>query len=377
MAGFNEVVYDAARNIATVGAGLKWGDVYGQLDKFNVTVVGGRVLDVGVGGLILGSGLWYLSDLYGLACDNVVNFEVVLANGSAVNANVTSNADLFWALKGGSNNFAIVIAFTLSTYPIHNVWGGVKQYSLDQLPALMAAMTEYQSVPNKDPYANLMLQAFTTNASVGAVLNMVYLKPEASPPAFEPFYSISTTADTTKLQTLTEMLSWQMVPPIPRWDWFATSFTPNASLYQEIATIVTSAPELATLKALTSGTMALGLQPISSSLVLAGNDRGDGNALDLQSVNQTWFVLDTGWQFASDDATAYNATRAIKDRIERASRAAGDYVPYIFMNDASWDQDVLGHYGAENVRRLREVQRVYDPDLVFQELVSGGFKLNR
>lgn len=55
MAGFNEVVYDAARNIATVGAGLKWGDVYGQLDKFNVTVVGGRVLDVGVGGLILGS----------------------------------------------------------------------------------------------------------------------------------------------------------------------------------------------------------------------------------------------------------------------------------------------------------------------------------
>lgn len=272
---------------------------------------------------------------------------------------------------------AIVIAFTLSTYPIHNVWGGVKQYSLDQLPALMAAMTEYQSVPNKDPYANLMLQAFTTNASVGAVLNMVYLKPEASPPAFEPFYSISTTADTTKLQTLTEMLSWQMVPPIPRWDWFATSFTPNASLYQEIATIVTSAPELATLKALTSGTMALGLQPISSSLVLAGNDRGDGNALDLQSVNQTWFVLDTGWQFASDDATAYNATRAIKDRIERASRAAGDYVPYIFMNDASWDQDVLGHYGAENVRRLREVQRVYDPDLVFQELVSGGFKLDR
>ena len=77
-------------------------------------------------------------------------------------------------------------------------------------------MLDYQSVPNKDPYANLMLQAFTTNASVGAVLNMVYLKPEISPPAFEAFYSIPTRADTTKIQTLTEMMSGQAVPEIPR-----------------------------------------------------------------------------------------------------------------------------------------------------------------
>lgn len=78
-------------------------------------------------------------------------------------------------------------------------------------------MIEYQSNPNKDPYANLMMQAFTTNASVGAVLNMVYLKPEVSPPAFSPFYSISTTFDTTKIQTLTQMMSGQIVPGIPRY----------------------------------------------------------------------------------------------------------------------------------------------------------------
>lgn len=81
------------------------GDVYGTLDPFNLTAVGGRILGIGVGGSILGSGLSYLTDLYGLACDNVVNFEVVLADGSLVNANNTSNTDLFWALKGGINNF--------------------------------------------------------------------------------------------------------------------------------------------------------------------------------------------------------------------------------------------------------------------------------
>ena len=50
--------------------------MYTTLDPYNVTVVGGRVMDVGVGGLTLGSGLSYLSDLYGLACDNVVTYEV-------------------------------------------------------------------------------------------------------------------------------------------------------------------------------------------------------------------------------------------------------------------------------------------------------------
>ena len=135
-----------------------------------------------------------------------------------------------------------------------------------------------------------------------------------------------------------------------------------------------AAPELADIAKLTSGTIALGFQPISSGVVRAGYARG-GNALGLESVDQTWFFLDTGWHFADGDTTAHNATRAINDRIETASRAAGFYLPYIFMNDASWDQNVIAHYGMKSVQRLREVQRKYDPEKVFQKLVSGGFKL--
>ena len=59
MSQFNQVVYDSVRSLATIGAGQQWENVYSQLDQFNVTVVGGRVLDVGVGGLILGSGCSY------------------------------------------------------------------------------------------------------------------------------------------------------------------------------------------------------------------------------------------------------------------------------------------------------------------------------
>ncbi|KAI0598823.1 putative FAD-binding oxidoreductase [Biscogniauxia sp. FL1348] len=374
MSKFNAVEYDVSRNVAVVGSGLRWGEVYRQLDQYNVTVVGGRILDVGVGGLALGSGLSYLTDLYGLVCDNVVNFEVVLANGTIVNANAQSNSDLWWALKGGANNFGIVTRFTLNAYPIVNVWGGVKVYSLDSLPALFDAMLAYQTAAQKDPYANLMLQAFPLNSTIGVIVNMVYMKPVESPSVFAPFYNISTVADTTKLQTLTEFLASQTAAELPRLDWFATSFKPDADLYGTLRTILTSAPELDQIKALTAGSIAIGWQPISASAIEAGYARG-GNALGLESSNQTWLVLDVGWWDSEDDATARNATNGIINKIEDAAKGADKYVDYIFMNDASIEQPVIEHYGAENVDKLRAAQKRYDPDLVFQNLVPGGFKI--
>ena len=159
-----------------------------------------------------------------------------------------------------------------------------------------------------------------------------------------------------------------------RWDWFATSFKPNATSYKQIESILTKAPELKQIESLTTGSLALGLQPISASAVLAGKARG-GNALGLDSVNQTWFVLDTGHWFADDDEEAHNATREIHARIETVTHTDGNYLPYQFMNDASYDQEVIEHYGAANIQKLKEIQQEYDPELVFQKLVSGGFKL--
>ncbi|KAH6655956.1 putative FAD-binding oxidoreductase [Truncatella angustata] len=374
LADLNGITYDAASSTVVVGTGNRWNAVYTALDPYNVTVVGGRVVDVGVGGFLLQSGLSYLSDLYGLGCDNVVEHEVVLANGSLVTASADQHPDLHWALKGGANNFGVVTSFKLSTYQIHLVWGGFKFYALDQLPALYAAMAEYQAAPNKDPYANVMLQAFTTNATNGAVLDIVYLKPEADPAAFAPFYSIPTTGDTTQIQTLTDMMSAQYVPDIPRIDWFATSFLPDAGLYEAINNITTSAANLAPIESLTAGSMAIGLQPISASLVLAGQERG-GNVFGLSAINQTWFVLDSGWWLPSEDDPGHNATLDIQESIWDAAVERGLEVEYIFANDASYSQAVLQSYGSENVAKMKDVQARYDPHMVFQRLVPGGFKL--
>lgn len=78
-------------------------------------------------------------------------------------------------------------------------------------------MVECQTNVQKDPNANLILQVFTTNATIGVVLTMVYLKPEVSPAPFKPFYPIPTVLDTTKIRTVTQLISGQMVPPVPRY----------------------------------------------------------------------------------------------------------------------------------------------------------------
>ncbi|KAI1400394.1 putative FAD-binding oxidoreductase [Hypoxylon fuscum] len=375
MSNFTRLDYDADRNVAVVGPGLTWGDVYTQLAAYGVVVVGGRVLDVGVGGLILGSGLSWFTDLYGLACDNVLNFEVILADGSLVNANANENADLFWALKGGGNNFGIVTAYTLTTYPLGQVWGGIKTYTTEKLPQLMDAYYEYQAANDKDPYANLIIAVSPTNSSIGALISMVYLKPEEEPAAFAPFYSIETLTDSTAIKNFTTYLAEYAVPEVARFDWHATSFELEKSLYDEIRNIIMSSPSVETIQGVTGAFMAITLQPISSKAVEIGRASNGGNALGLEAVNQTWLTTAAGWLFPDDDQTVHNAASAIVDQFIGASTDKGEHVPYLFMNDASWDQDVFSSYGNASNQKLRRVQQRYDPSLVFQKLVPGGFKL--
>jgi FAD/FMN-containing dehydrogenase len=72
----NEISVSDERNVTSLGPGNRWVDVYRKLDGMGLSVVGGRVADIGVGGLILGGGISFFSGRHGWACDNVVNYQV-------------------------------------------------------------------------------------------------------------------------------------------------------------------------------------------------------------------------------------------------------------------------------------------------------------
>lgn len=121
---FNEIELSDDRQLVDIGPGATWGLVYRTLAPYGLSVAGGRASSVGVGGLTLGGGLSFFSPQVGFVCDAMVNFEVVLADGSIINANDKSHPDLAIALRGGGNNFGIVTKFTARTFPQSKVWFG-------------------------------------------------------------------------------------------------------------------------------------------------------------------------------------------------------------------------------------------------------------
>ncbi|EFX00462.1 FAD-binding domain containing protein [Grosmannia clavigera kw1407] len=122
LSGLNGITVSQDQSQTSIGAENLWYDVYTHLDPMNITVIGGRVAAIGVGGLTLGGGMSFFSGRYGWACDNVNSYEVVLADGSIRSVSYDSvYSDLYWALRGGGNNFGIVTSFDFATYPQGNL----------------------------------------------------------------------------------------------------------------------------------------------------------------------------------------------------------------------------------------------------------------
>lgn len=171
---FNQVIISPERETVVIGAGCKWARVYEALEKQGLAVVGGRNLAVGVGGLTLGGGLSFFSPRLGLVCSNIVQYQVVLADGRIVAASATEHPDLWRALKGGSNNFGIVTSFTANAFPSSKVWSGFLYMLPSQAPKVLDAFHEYlnrvvsdDEGKTYDQYAAGPIACFTYLSKIG------------------------------------------------------------------------------------------------------------------------------------------------------------------------------------------------------------------
>lgn len=134
-----ELVIDPGQRRARVGAGVKWGDVQAAAAEHGLAGLAGSSPHVGVVGYTLGGGLGWMARRYGLACNSVLAFDVVTADGRPLRVDQEHEPDLFWALRGGGGSFVIVAAIEFALYPVRELYAGALFWPQERAPEILPA----------------------------------------------------------------------------------------------------------------------------------------------------------------------------------------------------------------------------------------------
>lgn len=132
LSGIKFVRIDTSDNTVRVGGGNLWGEVDHATHAFGLAIPAGIISTTGVGGLTLGGGVGHLSRKYGLTIDNLLEADMVLADGSFVTVSANQNEDLFWAIRGGGGNFGVVTSFKFQAHKLKAVFGGPTLWPIEK-----------------------------------------------------------------------------------------------------------------------------------------------------------------------------------------------------------------------------------------------------
>ncbi|KAF3052652.1 hypothetical protein E8E11_011502 [Didymella keratinophila] len=375
----NGTTYNVDTGIASISPAARWGSVYAALVPLGRMVAGGRGSTVGVGGFLLGGGISHHAPHVGLSCDNVVNFQVVLAHGGIVKANKTSNADLFTALKGGSSNFGIVTRYDMETFEQEDLWGGIMTWPTSTIDQHFKALVNFGTNPDRDPNAALIVfQGYSTASPTNVVRAAFdYTKPVARPDAYMEFLAINgTLSDSTKIQPMSAIAAEFGSNTTKRVQFRTLSFAIDLATLQETARLY--AIMLAELRVKASGQWrVLCLHQVWSPLYTANSIARGGNVLGMERYKENFIMYQSylSWSMAKDDELFIGLGKMLTDGIREFAEEKGTAVDYLYLNYADKDQNPLSGYGQEKMDFMKAVAEKYDPEGVYQKLMPGGFKI--
>ncbi|OQE32472.1 hypothetical protein PENFLA_c001G10066 [Penicillium flavigenum] len=376
----NTTTYNEKAGTASILPGSRWEGVYETLANYNVTVPGGRSGVVGVAGFLLGGGNTFHTARVGFACDNVVNYEVVLANGEIIEANKESHADLFQALKGGTGNFGIVTKYDMKIIDDDKLWGGIVTYDNSTTLQHLEAGHRFINNLENDPYASWIgMWEYLSLTDQNMIANALeYTAPVAYPSAFDDFTTIANTSSSTRVANL-----WNLTQELGQAsgyrDVFITaSFVNNLDVMKRTIDIHNRMIEEA--KAGAKGddyTMFTMIQPWPKLFADHSTEQG-GNVLGLDRFNENLFqvLFDYSWKDEADDGLFNQLANSALEELTTYSKSIGADNEFIYLNYANSNQNPLSSYGPENVEYIRTVAKKYDQTGVFQNQVPGGFKIS-
>jgi FAD/FMN-containing dehydrogenase len=144
LGGLKTINVDPEARTARAGGGVRWGEFDAATQAHGLHTPGGRVTTTGLGGFTTGGGYGWTSSKYGLACDNLISAEVVLADGSVVRASEDEHPDLFWGIRGCGGNFGVVTEFEFRLHPLGPiVLAGLTMFPVERAPDVLRSWRDW------------------------------------------------------------------------------------------------------------------------------------------------------------------------------------------------------------------------------------------
>ena len=361
LSGMRTIVIDAERREAQVEGGATWADLDIAAQAQGLAVPGGVVSTTGVAGLTLGGGFGWLARLHGLAADNLVSVDLVLADGTKVTASADDHTDLFWAIRGGSGNFGVATKFTFRMHDLApEVLFGPTFFALNDAERVLQAYGKFASDLPREAcvWANLMtappVPILPEHAHGTKVLNLVqfYAGDENTGRAhLGALYGDATPLGSgLAMRPFTEAQQFldAAYPFGARNYWRAHNHTHLSDAL--ISTLIDLAPDLPTPE---SELLICQLGGAISDVPV------DATAFPHRNVP---FVSTPGvrWHDASDDTRVIGWLKAASKRIA-AHAVPGAYVNFV----AETEGRAADAYGS-NLSRLADIKRRYDPENLFR-----------
>ncbi|EMR66580.1 hypothetical protein MGN70_003062 [Eutypa lata] len=377
----DSVVYQPEGETVSMGPGARWGQVYERLAKYERAVAGGREATVGVAGLILGGGNTLFTARYGFACDQVVEFEVVLADGRIVTANASSEYhDLYLALKGGANNFGIVTRFIVNAIPCGDLWGGGVLLPRNIFPAAADAIVDFTDNVTSDPDSNLICMVAHLQPNQPTVIAALYanIAGKEKPPIFDKWLAFPEMFKSYKRTTMTELMVTTEQATGYHGIWYTMSFKNDASIISKAAELHDGL--VAKMQERISDgdfkTQCI-FQPLPRSFAQRSIESG-GNVLGIENHSHDGILWGAHVMVRTPELEVWASphVRLFYEGVRDFAASRDGLLSWVTANYANPSQDVLQSYGKVNVERIRRAAAKYDPHGVFQTLCPGGFKIS-
>ncbi|KAB5575414.1 hypothetical protein GE09DRAFT_1215197 [Coniochaeta sp. 2T2.1] len=364
--GLDGIEISSTAQTAKLGTGSTWARVYKTLAPFDVTVAGARINNVG--------GFAFKSQVLGFGADSVYNYEVVLSNGSIIDANKGSHSDLFWALKLAGTNYGIVTRFDMHTYPSPAIWGFLALYPVTE-QSVLEVFADYETYSHDNNNPNVFQSAVFVKTAAQDALMSVMVNTDGM--AIDPPTKVQPLQTAEEIGSTHDVVNDVIAGALndsARAAWYTLTTKVNT---QFILDIYKKAGEVFQPIMDRDGlSIAVSAQAFQKSFIDATRGSPVFNSMNGPGEDLTLTLLMITWTNRADDEAMKEATNKLGRLAEDEAHKRGILTAFLYPNYANGEQDIYGRSVTPgDLAKLQQIRNVYDPKGTFQQLWKGGYKI--